>query len=104
MTDFLKQIAFTGVGLAAMTKDKVVELGKQAAEYGKMSEEEGKKFVEELQERAKKEKDKLDEKIDSQVKKVLERMDIPTKADFEELKKQIADLKNPNAEEEKKED
>lgn len=103
MVDFLKQVAFTGIGLASLTKDKVVELGKQAAEAGKMSEEEGRKFVEELQDRAKKEKEKLDERVTDQVKKAIEKLDLPTKNDFDDLKNQIAVLTKLMAKDEKAE-
>lgn len=93
MVDFLKQVAYTGVGLASLTKDKIVELGKQAAEAGKMSEEEGKKFIDELQERAKVEKTKMDEKIVEQVNKTIAKLDLPTKQDIEAIKTQLDELK-----------
>ncbi len=93
MKEFLKQVAYTGIGIATLTKDKITDLGKQAAEAGRMSEEEGKKFVEELQEKAKEQQKKIDEKIIAQVNAQLEKLNIPTGEDIGELKKQLEDLK-----------
>jgi len=102
MKDFLKSVALTGIGLASITKDKVVELGKKLAEEAKLTEEEGKKFIEELQEKAIDEKNKLEETIKTEIKKALEKLDVPTKADFDDLKARIEELEkmiNSNKEE-----
>jgi polyhydroxyalkanoate synthesis regulator phasin len=48
MFDIIKKTMLTGVGLAAMTKDKVEELAKELAEKGKLSEKEGRDLVDEL--------------------------------------------------------
>lgn len=48
MFDLIKKTLLTGVGLAVMTKDKVEELGKDLASQAKMSEHEGKEFVDHL--------------------------------------------------------
>ena len=42
MFDLIKKTMLTGVGLAAMTKDKVEELAKELSKKGKLSEKEGK--------------------------------------------------------------
>ena len=46
MFELIKKTLLTGVGLAVMTKDKVEELGKELASQAKLSENEGKEFVE----------------------------------------------------------
>ena len=48
MFDLIKKTLLTGVGLAVMTKDKVEELGKEFASQAKLSELEGKEFVDHL--------------------------------------------------------
>lgn len=92
MKDFLKSVALTGIGLASITKDKVVELGKKLAEEAKLTEEEGRKFIEELQEKAIDEKNKLEETIKAEVKKALEKLEVPTKADIDELKAKLDEI------------
>lgn len=48
MFDLIKKTLLTGVGLAVMTKDKVEEMGKEFASQAKLSELEGKEFVDHL--------------------------------------------------------
>ena len=48
MFDLIKKTLLTGVGLAVMTKEKVEELGKDLASQAKLSEHEGKEFVDHL--------------------------------------------------------
>ena len=55
MIDVIKKTMLMGVGLAAMTKDKVEEYARDLADSAKLSSEKGKKFVEEVVERAERE-------------------------------------------------
>ena len=48
MFELIKKTLLTGVGLAVMTKDKVEELGKDLASQARLSENEGKEFVDHL--------------------------------------------------------
>ena len=48
MIDLIKKTLLTGVGLAVMTKEKVEELGKDLVSQAKLSEHEGKEFVDNL--------------------------------------------------------
>lgn len=48
MFDIIKKVVLTGVGLAAMTKDKVEEVARDLAKKGKLTEKEGKELVDDL--------------------------------------------------------
>jgi len=48
MFDIIKKVMLTGVGLAAMTKDKVEEVARDLAKKGKLTEKEGKELVDDL--------------------------------------------------------
>ena len=48
MKDLLRDIFYMGAGAAFMTKEKVEELKKELIDKGKMTQEEGKQFVDDL--------------------------------------------------------
>jgi polyhydroxyalkanoate synthesis regulator phasin len=60
MFDLIKKTMLTGVGLAAMTKDKVEELAKELSEKGKLSEKEGKDLVDDLLKKSEQSRKDLD--------------------------------------------
>ena len=48
MLEQLKKNMFIGIGLMAMTRTRIMEFGKKLAEDSKLSEDEGKKLVDDL--------------------------------------------------------
>lgn len=80
------------VGYASMNKEKIEEFTKSLTEKGKMTEEEGKKLVDELIERSKHIKEEIEEKISNVSSQVYEKLHLATKDEMDELKKRIADL------------
>ena len=92
MFDLIKKTMLTGVGLAAVTKEKVEELAKDLTEKGELSEREGKKLLDDLLKRSKQAKEDLDEKIENVVMKVLKKMDVATKNDIARLDKKIKNI------------
>ena len=46
--DTLKKTLYAGVGMAFLTRDKIEEMAKKLAEEAKLSEADGKKFIDEL--------------------------------------------------------
>ena len=93
MIDLIKKAMFTGVGLVALTKEKIEEIGKEFIEKGKMSEAEGKKFVDELVERSDASKEAIRRQIDERIRLALEKMNVAKKTDVDELKAEIGELK-----------
>lgn len=92
MKDLIKKGILTGVGLGLMTKDKVVDYAKKAAKEAKLTEEEGRKLVDELLDHSEKTRNELEKKINDQVKKTLDQVGVATKEDINELKKMIDKL------------
>lgn len=92
MKEFFKKGILTGIGIGLMTKDKIKELVNKISEEFKMSEEEARKFTEELLEESKDIKEKINEMIDSQVKKTIEKLGLATREDIEKLEKKIEQL------------
>jgi polyhydroxyalkanoate synthesis regulator phasin len=93
MLDLFKKTMLTGIGLALLAKDEVEDLAKDLIDKGKMSEQDGRKFFNELQERYDKVQAKLEEQVEKTVKEMLKKADIVTGDDLKALKKEIRDLK-----------
>jgi len=92
MKDLIKKGILTGVGLGLMTKEKVVDYAKKAAKEAKLTEEEGRKLVDELLDHSEKTRKELEKKINDQVKNTLDQVGVATKEDIKELKKMIDKL------------
>ena len=92
MFDFIKKTMLTGVGLAAMTREKIEELAKELTEKGDMTEKEGKELVDELVKKSEKVKKDLESKMESIVKKVLGKLNLATKEDIEKIEKRLKRL------------
>jgi len=92
MFDLIKKTMLTGVGLAAMTKDKVEELAKELMEKGEMSEKEGKELIDDLLKRSEQAKKDLETKVENIVEKVLGKMNLASKKDISKIEKKLKRL------------
>ena len=92
MMELLKKTLLTGIGFAVLTKEKVEEAAKKIAEECKLSEEEGKKFVDDLLKQSEETKKNLEKKVEEMVKKTLDRFDLATRKDLEEIKERVDKL------------
>lgn len=100
MFDLIKKTMLTGIGLAAMTKDKVEELAKEMKEQGKMSEKEGKELVDELLKKSERARKDLEAKVEEIVLKVLGKIDVATKKEIDILETRIKCLEEKETAEE----
>jgi polyhydroxyalkanoate synthesis regulator phasin len=93
MFDLIKKTMLTGVGLAAMTREKAEELAKELIKKGELSEKEGKELVDDLLKKSEQAKKDLEKKMKDMVKKALKKMDVATKKDIARLEKNIRNIK-----------
>ena len=93
MLNIVKKSMLTGIGLALIAKDEVEDLAKELVNKGKMSENEGTKFLEDLQKRYDETQKKLEEKVQRAVKDFMKKADVVTRDELKGLKKEIRDLK-----------
>ena len=93
MLDILKKTTLTGIGLALKTWDEVEDIAKELQKKGKMTETEGKKFLDDLQEKYQEVQQDLEDRVDQSLKNLLKKADIVTEEDLKALKKEIRDLK-----------
>ncbi len=92
MKDLLKKSMLAGLGLVVVSKDKIEESIRELIEKGNISEQEGKKLVQEMIGNAEKAKGDFEKMVDKYVDKALSRMDIVKKSDLQELQDSIADI------------
>lgn len=90
MLDFAKKSLYIGLGLATMTKEKLESLAKDAADYAKLNEEEGRKLAEFLQAEAKKARENLRENVQSLVDTATK--NLPSRSTVQRLEQRIAAL------------
>ncbi|WP_370571803.1 phasin family protein [Methanomethylovorans sp.] len=94
MKGTLKKLGLFGIGLWALTEDKINELSKELIESGEMNKEEGKKFVKEVLEEQKKQKEDIEKKINAKVQETFKRADVVKKEDLKILKEQMQQIQN----------
>ena len=101
MIDLVKKAMFTGLGVMSLTKEKVEEIAGEFVAKGKLSEQEGKKLVQDILERSEESKGELKKQIELAVQTTLAKMDIATKSDMEGIKDELAELKESMKQSEK---
>ena len=93
MFDLIKKTMLTGIGLALKTKDEVENLAEELIKQGKLSETEGRKFLEELRDKYEDSQKKLEKRVEKTVKELLKKADLVTADELNALKKEIRELK-----------
>lgn len=92
MKETLKNILYAGIGAAFLTKEKIEELKADLVEKGKLSQEEGRQFVDDLLRRSEKAKDQLDLWINRRVEERIGQFNLATRDEVSELRRQIEEL------------
>ena len=92
MKETLKNILYTGIGIAFLTKDKIEELKADLVEKGRISQEEGKQFVDDLLRRSEKARDQLDLWINKRVEERIEQFNLATRDELADLRRQVEEL------------
>lgn len=92
MLDLFEKIFLTGVGVMSLSQKKAEELLAELREKYRMSEEEGREFLEKAQALAREGKDKLAESAEAEVKKVMNSLGIVSRDEFDRLSKRVERL------------
>ncbi len=93
MLNIIKKSMLTGIGLALIAKDELEVLAKEFVKKGKMSEQEGTKFMDDLQTKYDETQSKLEDRVQQAVKEFLKKADVVTGDELRGLKKEIRELK-----------
>ena len=94
MKELFKNIMYAGLGAAFITKEKLEELQKELIEKGKMSQEEGKQFVDELRLKSEKAREQLDGWVTSRVEERVRQLNLATRDEVVELQRKIDELQS----------
>ncbi|MBQ3656860.1 MAG: hypothetical protein II956_08470 [Bacteroidales bacterium] len=92
INDLLRKILYQGVGMAAGAKERVEKAVKELIGEKKITNEEGKKIVDDFSSNIDTKAKDLESKIRSVINEALLKVRPATKSEVEELKKRIEDL------------
>ncbi|MBM9538251.1 phasin family protein [Desulfobulbus alkaliphilus] len=92
MKELMKNVVYAGIGAAFLTKEKIEELKSDLVEKGKMSQEEGKQFVDDLLSKSEKAKDQLDLWINRRVEEQVKQLNLATRDEIAELQRKVEEL------------
>jgi poly(hydroxyalkanoate) granule-associated protein len=88
----LRRVLLASIGVVALTIDEMGDLVDKLVERGEIAEQEGKKLVNEIKEKRKKKTGEAEDQASKRMREMMDKMDIPSKADIEELSNKIATL------------
>jgi len=90
--DSLRRVLLASIGVVALTIEEVGELVDKLVERGEIAEQEGKKLVLEIKEKRRKKTGEAEDLAYDRMSEMMDKMDIPTKSDIDELSKKITTL------------
>jgi polyhydroxyalkanoate synthesis regulator phasin len=90
MDDLFKKFVYTGVGLVSTTFEKFQKSVEKLVDEDKISQEEGKKMVDELFKNTEGKREEFEAKMKKVVEEVLVRMNLATQTQLRELQDRIA--------------
>ncbi|MDU0458710.1 MAG: phasin superfamily protein [Geobacteraceae bacterium] len=97
MLELLEKAVMTAIGTVAITQKKGEELVAEMKDKFKMSEDEGKNFVDRIQAIAKDSREKVQQMAEVEVQKVVDRLGLVPREEFDRLVKRVQDLESRNS-------
>ena len=92
MFDYIRKMTLAGAGLAIITTEKIQEMMDDLVKKGEMTEKEAREAVNEYVEKSKQAKKDLEEKVEQMITGLLNRMNIPTRKELNEIKERLERL------------
>jgi polyhydroxyalkanoate synthesis regulator phasin len=85
----LKELIYTGLGVANILKEKVESEIKKLEDEGKIKKDDAKSFLESLENRGKEEDEKIKNHIKSSLREIIDELGLATKDDILKLKEEL---------------
>lgn len=85
----VRRVLMAGVGAVALAQEEVEEFVKKLVDRGEIAEKDGRKLVDDILEKRKGRAKKAEDALENRVEGLLDRMNVPTKSDIDELSKKI---------------
>ena len=92
MTGTIRKMVLASVGAVGVAQNEVDSLVRRMVERGEMTEREARKLISDTRKEVARRRKRPVRNIESELEGMLEKMNIPSKADVEDLSKQIANL------------
>jgi polyhydroxyalkanoate synthesis regulator phasin len=92
MFELFEKTVLTGLGILSLSQKKAEELLKEVQERYKVSEEEGKAFLDKMQGMAKESRERIEEIAETEVKKVIDKLGVVPRDEFDRLQKRVEAL------------
>jgi polyhydroxyalkanoate synthesis regulator phasin len=89
---FFKKMFYTGIGIAALTKEKFEEAIEELVKDKKMSTDEGKKIIDDFVKNVDSKKDEIEDQMKEFVEKTTKKFKFVKKDEIDELEKRIQEL------------
>jgi polyhydroxyalkanoate synthesis regulator phasin len=94
MTELWKKATLFGIGMWALTEEKIQDFTDDLIENGEMRKEEGKKFVRELVDEQRKQKEEMENRITARVQDTFKKADYATRDEVKDLKEMMIGLES----------
>lgn len=92
MIELLRKTVYATVGMVLVTRDVAEEMGKKIAQEAKMSESEGKKFIDELMKKTDQARVSLEKMINEKVELALKKINIPSREELKNIECRLSKL------------
>lgn len=92
MFEVLEKAVLTALGAAALTQKKAEEMVQEMKARYRVSEEEGRAFLDRMQQLAKEGRERTTEMAESEVKRAMDRFGVVSREDFERLERRVRAL------------
>ncbi len=89
MLDLIRKGMLAGLGIAYITKEKVMEATSDLVEKGKLSRDEAESLANELIDEGGRQRQEIEEKIDELIRRGFDRLDIGSKKSFVDLEHRL---------------
>lgn len=90
MLELLKKTAYTGLGLAFMTQDKIRDVARDLSQKAKLSEDDGRKLADELNVKAKEARDQFEERVANAVQAAVAKLPSPCTGRLTAIEERLA--------------
>lgn len=91
--EFMKKAMMTGLGVMLKTQAEFEEMTKEFINKTKMSEDEGKKFIDDMMKKYEEARDDMTKQIKKGIAEYMTKADIASKKELDALKKEVEELK-----------
>lgn len=92
MSELLRKMGLIGIGVLAITEEKIEQTVNELIEKGEMNREEGKTLVQEILTEKKRQMQELGDAISEDVQSAIDRSKIASKDDITRLEEKISEL------------